>query len=148
MRRPQNLNKKSPTFFDKTAVFTQQCQNKWEIVSNFCGLFRKAGLYLSYVHGTTGKFCQIFVAFFEKMNFNRFSFLFRVNKTTILANLQRHRHRPPKLAVPLISILSVEPCGKEENHCKYQSTIIRSKQSVNYDSFFQCGLQLFLIQSN
>ena len=46
MRRPQNL-KKSPTFFDKTAVFTQQCQNKWEIFSNFCCLFRKAGLYLS-----------------------------------------------------------------------------------------------------
>ena len=29
MRRPQNL-KKSPTCFDKTAVFSQQQQNKWE----------------------------------------------------------------------------------------------------------------------
>ena len=45
MRRPQNL-KKSPTCFDTTAVFTQQRQNKWEIFSNFCGLSRKAGLYL------------------------------------------------------------------------------------------------------
>ena len=44
MRRPQNL-KKSPTCFDKTVVFKQQHQNKWEIFSNFCGLFRKAGLY-------------------------------------------------------------------------------------------------------
>ena len=43
MRRPQNL-KKSPTCFDKTVVFTQQRQNKWEIFSNFCGLFRKAEL--------------------------------------------------------------------------------------------------------
>ena len=39
MNRPQNLKKKSPTCFDKTAVFTQQCQNKWDY-----GLFRKAGL--------------------------------------------------------------------------------------------------------
>ena len=38
--------KKSPICFDKTAVFTQQRQNMWEIFSNFCGLFRKAGLYL------------------------------------------------------------------------------------------------------
>jgi hypothetical protein len=47
MRRPQNL-KKSTTGFDKTAVFTQYLQNMWEILSNFCGLFRKAGLYLQY----------------------------------------------------------------------------------------------------
>ena len=44
MRRTQNL-KKNPTCFDKTAVFTQQCQNKREI------------------------FFQIFVAFSEKLNF-------------------------------------------------------------------------------
>ena len=98
------------------------------------------------VHGKAGKFCQINVVFFENMNFKMdFSFIFRVNKTTILANLQRHRHRPPKLAVPLISILSVEPCGKEENHCEYQSTIIRSKQSVNYYFFFPIWVTVFLI---
>lgn len=33
MRRPQSL-KKSPTCFDKTVVFTQYHQNKWEIFSN------------------------------------------------------------------------------------------------------------------
>ena len=44
MRRPQNW-KKSPTCFDKTAVFTQWCQNKWGIFSNFCGLLRKTELY-------------------------------------------------------------------------------------------------------
>ena len=38
--------KKSPIYFDKTAVYTQYCQNKWQIFSNFCGLFRKDGLYL------------------------------------------------------------------------------------------------------
>ena len=41
MRRAQNW-KKSPTYFDKTAVFTQQVQNKWEFFSNFCALLRKA----------------------------------------------------------------------------------------------------------
>ena len=40
MRRPKSL-KKSPTCFDKTVVFSQKRQNKWEIFSNFCGLFRK-----------------------------------------------------------------------------------------------------------
>ena len=44
--KPQNL-KKCPTCFDKTAVFTQQRQNKWEIISNFCGVFRKAGLVIN-----------------------------------------------------------------------------------------------------
>ena len=44
MRRPQNL-KNSPTCFDKTVVFTQQRQNKWEIFSNFYALLRKAELY-------------------------------------------------------------------------------------------------------
>ena len=34
MRRPQNL-KKSPTCFDKTAVFTQYRQKKWEIFQIF-----------------------------------------------------------------------------------------------------------------
>ena len=43
MRRPQNL-KKSPTCFDKTVVFTQYHQNKREIFSYFCGLFRKTEL--------------------------------------------------------------------------------------------------------
>ena len=52
MRRPQNLKKPS-AYFDKTAVFTQQRQNKWEIFSIFCGLLRKAELYpngASYLH--------------------------------------------------------------------------------------------------
>ena len=40
MRRPQNL-KKSPTCFDKTAVFTQECQNKGEIFSNFVAYLEK-----------------------------------------------------------------------------------------------------------
>ena len=44
MRRPKNL-KKSPTCFDKTAVFTQQGQSKLEIFQNVCGLLRKAELY-------------------------------------------------------------------------------------------------------
>ena len=44
MRRPQNL-KKSPTFFDKTTVSTQQLQNRWEIISNFSSRSRKAELY-------------------------------------------------------------------------------------------------------
>ena len=35
---------KSPTCFDKTVVFTLQHQDKWEIFSKFCGLFRKAEL--------------------------------------------------------------------------------------------------------
>ena len=43
MRMPQKL-KKSPTSFDKTVVVTQYRQNKWEIFSNFCGLFRKTGI--------------------------------------------------------------------------------------------------------
>ena len=43
MRRPQNL-KKTPICFDKTVVFTQYRQNKWEIFSNFCGLLTKAEL--------------------------------------------------------------------------------------------------------
>ena len=47
MRRAQNL-KKSPTCFDKTAVFTQQRQNKWEIFSIHCGLLRKPKLYYYY----------------------------------------------------------------------------------------------------
>ena len=34
MRRPQNL-KKSPTCFDKTAIFTQYRQNKWQIFFKF-----------------------------------------------------------------------------------------------------------------
>ena len=45
MRRPQNW-KKYPTCFDKTVAFTQLRQNRWEIYSNFCGLFRKARLYI------------------------------------------------------------------------------------------------------
>ena len=49
MRRPKNL-KKYPTCFDKTIVFTQYRQNKWEIFSNFCCLFRKAGLYYTILH--------------------------------------------------------------------------------------------------
>ena len=49
MRRPQNW-KKSPTCFDKTAVFTQKRQNKWEIFSNFCGLLIKTELYKINVH--------------------------------------------------------------------------------------------------
>ena len=47
MRRPQNL-KKPPECFDKTVAFTQYCQNKWEIFSNFCGLLRKVELYLGH----------------------------------------------------------------------------------------------------
>ena len=46
MRRPQNW-KKSPTCFDKIAVFTKYRQNKWEIFSNFCGLLRISELYLT-----------------------------------------------------------------------------------------------------
>ena len=46
MRRLQNL-KKSPTCFDNTVVFIQQRQNKWDIFSNLCGLFRRAELYIS-----------------------------------------------------------------------------------------------------
>ena len=55
MRRPQNW-KKSPTCFDKTAVFTQLCQNKWEIFSNFCGLLKKVELYMGPNDGTNGSF--------------------------------------------------------------------------------------------
>ena len=44
MERPQNL-KKSPTCFDKTAVFTQNVK-------------------------TSGRFFQIFVTFSEKLDFN------------------------------------------------------------------------------
>ena len=40
MRRPQNL-KKSPTCFDRIAVFTQQRQNKWEIFFKFLWTFQK-----------------------------------------------------------------------------------------------------------
>ena len=40
------FEKISPTCFDKTAVFTQQHQNKWEIFSNFCDLLRKTELQL------------------------------------------------------------------------------------------------------
>ena len=39
------LEKKSPTCFDKTDVFTQQHQNKWDIFSNLCALLRKVKLY-------------------------------------------------------------------------------------------------------
>ena len=43
VRRPQNL-KKSPSCFDVYLVNQLICQNKREIFSNFCGLFRKAEL--------------------------------------------------------------------------------------------------------
>ena len=60
MRRPKNL-KKSPTCFDKTAVFTQQGQSKLEIFQNVCGLLRKAELYQKSIqipHNFLGKpFC-------------------------------------------------------------------------------------------
>ena len=38
------LKKKSPSCFDVYLVNQQICQKKWEIFSNFCGLFRKAEL--------------------------------------------------------------------------------------------------------
>ena len=63
LRRPQNFPKSPPYFclyvkfrFSKTATkfetishiiwrVLSKCQMKWEIVSNFCGLFRKSKLY-------------------------------------------------------------------------------------------------------
>ena len=53
MRKPQNL-KKSPTGFDKTAVFTQLSSVK-----------------------TIGRFFQVFVAFSEKLDFTSISDLIR-----------------------------------------------------------------------
>ena len=38
------LKKKSPSCFDVYLVNQLICQNKWEIFSNFCGLFRKPEL--------------------------------------------------------------------------------------------------------
>ena len=50
---------KSPTCFDKTAVFTQWCQTKWEIFSNFCGLLRKAELYCPNLYTVMPRFLQM-----------------------------------------------------------------------------------------
>ena len=39
------FEKKYPTCFDKTAVYTQQVQNKWDIFSKIYSLFIKAKVY-------------------------------------------------------------------------------------------------------
>ena len=60
MRRPQNL-KKSPTYFDKTAVFTQQCQNKWKIFQIVVAFSEK----LDFIVGKTLQFEQFFQFFWR-----------------------------------------------------------------------------------
>ena len=60
--RPPKIGKKSPTCFDKTAVFIQQRQNKWEIFSNFCCPLRKAEFY--YIFSCT---CQIKIFTFDRL---------------------------------------------------------------------------------
>ena len=76
MRRPQNL-KKFPTCFDKTAVFTQQCQNNWEIF-NFLWHFQKS--WISFGNSNMVKLHRIFFQLYRMQLTSIFNMQFKPKK--------------------------------------------------------------------